>query len=162
MNDERIALHSRLDAAKALVREERGDDADQMDYVVKMPAPVSSLSEWFMLHDPDNQAFLQSGAFKKDLAEFKSAQATKPGRTLRHGLMTQRTNQMSNDGFRITIDRRGGHYFFCFTDLGELHESKRGYYSISAAAQEAEQYIRQMKLGRHFAKQREARAAGTG
>ena len=43
-----------------------------------MPAPVSSLSEWFMLHDPDNQAFLQSGAFKKDLAEFKNAQAAKP------------------------------------------------------------------------------------
>ena len=81
MNDERIALHSRLDAAKALVREERGDDADQLDYVVNMPAPVSSLSEWFHLHDPDNQAFLQSGAFKKDLAEFKSAQAAKPAET---------------------------------------------------------------------------------
>ena len=77
MNDERIALHSQLDAAKALVREERGDDADQLDYVVNMPAPVSSLSEWFHLHDPDNQAFLQSGAFKKDLAEFKNAQAAK-------------------------------------------------------------------------------------
>ena len=81
MNDERIALHSRLDAAKALVREERGDDADQLDYVVHMPVPVSSLSEWFHLHDPDNQAFLQSGAFKKDLAEFKSAQAAKPAET---------------------------------------------------------------------------------
>ena len=78
MNDERVALHNRLDAAKALVREERGDDADQLDYVVNMPAPVSSLSEWFHLHDPDNQAFLQSGAFKKDLAEFKNAQAAKP------------------------------------------------------------------------------------
>ena len=81
MNDERVALHNRLDAAKALVREERGDDADQLDYVVNMPAPVTSLSEWFMLHDPDNQAFLQSGAFKKDLAEFKSAQAAKPAET---------------------------------------------------------------------------------
>ena len=48
MNDERVALHNRLDAAKALVREERGDDADQLDYVVNMPAPVSSLSEWFI------------------------------------------------------------------------------------------------------------------
>ena len=81
MNDERVALHNRLDAAKALVREERGDDADQLDYVVNMPAPVTSLSEWFMLHDRDNQAFLQSGAFKKDLAEFKSAQAAKPAET---------------------------------------------------------------------------------
>ena len=81
MNDERVALHNRLDAAKALVREERGDDADQLDYVVNMPAPVTSLSEWFMLHDRDNQAFLQSRAFKKDLAEFKNAQAAKDNAT---------------------------------------------------------------------------------
>ena len=77
MNDERIALHSRLDAAKALVREERGDDADQLDYVVHMPVPVSSLSEWFHLHDPDNAGFLASDCFKMDLAEFKNAQAAK-------------------------------------------------------------------------------------
>jgi hypothetical protein len=74
MNDPRVALHSRLDAAKALVREERGDDGVDQTYVVNMPAPVTSLSEWFHLHDPDNQAFLQSGTFKKDLAEFKNAQ----------------------------------------------------------------------------------------
>ena len=81
MNDERVALHNRLDAAKALVREERGDDADQLDYVVNMPAPVASLSEWFMLHDPDNQTFLQSSALRSDLAEFKNAQAAKDNAT---------------------------------------------------------------------------------
>jgi hypothetical protein len=66
---------------------------------------------------------------------------------------------MSNDGFRITIDRRGSHYFFSFTDLGELHESKRGYDSITAAGQEAEHYIRQMKLARWFRSKR-AKVAG--
>ena len=65
MNDPRVALHSRLDAAKALVREERGDDGVEQTYVVNMPAPVTSLSEWFMLHDPDNQTFLQSRAFRR-------------------------------------------------------------------------------------------------
>lgn len=79
MNDPRVALHSRLDAAKALVREERGDDGVEQTYVVNMPAPVTSLSEWFMLHDPDNQTFLQSSAFRSDLAEFKNA--AKPAET---------------------------------------------------------------------------------
>ena len=80
MNDERIALHSRLDAAKALVREERGDDADQLDYVVHMPVPVSSLSEWFHLHDPDNAGFLASECLQNGSSGVQKRAGSEAGR----------------------------------------------------------------------------------
>ena len=66
---------------------------------------------------------------------------------------------MSNDGLRLVIERRGRHYYFSFTDLGQLHESKRGYNSITIAGQEAEQYIRMMKLGRYWKSRRDKAAA---
>ena len=59
-----------------------------------------------------------------------------------------------NDGLRFTLDRRGGKYHWSFTDLGELHESGRGFDSLVLAAQSAETYHRQVKLSRDFKKQR--------
>ncbi len=50
MNDGRVALHSRLDAAKALVREERGDANVEHTYVAVMPMPVKDLDEWRALY----------------------------------------------------------------------------------------------------------------
>src|SRR5215467_1625909 len=67
--------------------------------------------------------------------------------------------KMPNDGLRITIDMRGGKFYWTITDLGFQYDSNRGYDSIVDAAHEAAQYHRQVKLGRHFRKQREARLA---
>jgi hypothetical protein len=50
MNDPRVALHSRLDAAKALVREERGADDGERTYVAVMPLPVKDMDEWKALY----------------------------------------------------------------------------------------------------------------
>ncbi len=50
MNDPRVPLHSRLDAAKALVREERGDANVEHTYVACMPMPVKDLAEWRALY----------------------------------------------------------------------------------------------------------------
>jgi hypothetical protein len=44
---------------------------------------------------------------------------------------------MSNDGVRIVIDRRGGHYFWTLTEHGEEHKGQRGYATIAEAADDA-------------------------
>ena len=61
-----------------------------------------------------------------------------------------------NDGLRCTIDRRSGRYFWSITDLGELHEDKRGYDTSIEAVNEADQYRRQIELGRYFKNRRSA------
>ena len=63
---------------------------------------------------------------------------------------------MSNDGFRVTIDRRGGRFYWTLNDRGEQHEGKRGYDSIIEAATEANTYRSHVNL---FKEKRGARTA---
>jgi len=66
---------------------------------------------------------------------------------------------MGNEGLRITIDMRGGRFYWIITDLGFQYDGSRGFDSIVDAAHDAAQYHRQVKLGRYFRKKREARLA---
>ncbi len=66
---------------------------------------------------------------------------------------------MANDGFRIVIERRDRYFYWSFTESGELHESKRGHDSITAAAQDAEHYVRMLKLGRYWQSRRDKAAS---
>src|SRR5262249_43435017 len=52
-----------------------------------------------------------------------------------------------NDGLRYTIDRRSGRYFWSLTDLGELHQGKRGFDTPLEAVSDADQYRRKIELG---------------
>ena len=56
---------------------------------------------------------------------------------------------MSNDGFRVVLDRRDGRYWWSFTNTGEEHKGNRGYSTIAEAATEADIYRRQVELARH-------------
>jgi len=58
---------------------------------------------------------------------------------------------------KLALALRGSNW--TITDLGFQYDSSRGYDSIVDAAHEATQYHHQVKLARHFRKQREARLA---
>jgi hypothetical protein len=57
---------------------------------------------------------------------------------------------MSNDGFRVVLDRRGSLFYCSFTAAGEEHQSPRGYPTITEAADEADTYRRHLDLVRHL------------
>lgn len=62
-----------------------------------------------------------------------------------------------NDGFRVTIDRRGSVFYWELTMQGERYGAPRGEPTIALAAEAADNYRRQIELSWHFKKQREAR-----
>ena len=49
-----------------------------------------------------------------------------------------------NDGFRVTIDRRGGSFYWEFNLLGERYSAPRGEPTIIHAAEAADSYRRRI------------------
>ena len=64
---------------------------------------------------------------------------------------------MSNDGLQIVIERHSGKLHWTITDSGEEHTGQSRGVSFEDPGREIDQYLQFKKLGRHFAKQREAR-----
>jgi hypothetical protein len=63
---------------------------------------------------------------------------------------------MSNNGFRLTIDRRGPNCFYWVLSVrGEEFEGKCEQ-SVQLAADAADYFYRQLELSRHFGKQQSA------
>lgn len=53
---------------------------------------------------------------------------------------------MSNNGFRVVIDRRGSQYFWSLTVNGEQYEGPRGSPTMGLAAEDADVFRKQLTL----------------
>lgn len=65
---------------------------------------------------------------------------------------------MSNDGFRVVIDRRGSQHFWTLTVNGEQHEGPRGSPTMGLAAENADVFRKQLDLSRYFKQKRQKRS----
>ena len=68
---------------------------------------------------------------------------------------------MSNDGFRVVIDRRGQLYFWTLNLAGEQYEGPRGAPTMGLAAEDADVFRKQLDLSRHFKQERQKREASS-
>jgi hypothetical protein len=66
-----------------------------------------------------------------------------------------------NDGFRVTIDRRGSQYYWTLNLNGEIHEGPRGSPTMGLAAEDADIFRKQLDLSRHFKQERLKREAAS-
>lgn len=68
---------------------------------------------------------------------------------------------MSNDGFRVVIDRRGQLYFWTLNLAGEQYEGPRDAPTMGLAAEDVDVFRKQLDLSRHFKQERQKREASS-
>ncbi|MGE5162863.1 MAG: hypothetical protein ACM3IH_02420 [Sphingobacteriales bacterium] len=143
-----------------------------------MPEPVKDLDDWTRIYC-DNDKPADDTEWQQRLQEIKLIAETKKqegaANDARHrrslarfhggrvfNVCTQhRGSAVSNDGFRVVIDRRGSQHFWTLTVNGEQHEGPRGSPTMGLAAENADVFRKQLDLSRYFKQKRQKREASS-